>query len=836
METIIRQALDQPNLTDAVKNSFIIKLLAGTASLSTPDANILLDFGLELRIKSNTMTEIQNGDRIISALSATHRQLVWARFHTAWVERIITSMQTNQDYPRNVAMIISIMKKKQVLAITEDEKAEIVQDMEALQKFTEKKCLNPDVKLDYSVQSLFIALFTSLPDTIPLSMSGYIESCWDKGPDNVFLTMPLLFFHLSDTNYECSLAIGHLLQAVPDEYTSVVDPFVQNLSSLELWRLKFVIQRLMSWLVVQGISGFGVWIVAIMESLASRGEFMMLRDIADENAYKASRALTFKRRRDDALAVLRFLLLGYTHSPKLFNNVVQGLIPLLMSCRKPEDLEFSIEVCNLAQILAIHFGDNGEIESKVSKARTFLRLPIVTRIDALQAIRDSSWKKSLQIQNTSAGAGARPKFMQPLGKVGLVNLGNSCFMNSALRALYCSSEFKNAVLSSVQKVDPSKVMTTRLRDTFVGLSTSRLSVFTPSPLYKALPAWLNDGHQQDAAEFTNRLEDEDPISKDALSSFRGVMINQVKCGTCGTVSTKKEDFYDLTVPLPKSEYTDLQSVVDVFPSEEVLSEESDNTYFCDKCQSLQAATRFSMLGALPHNLIVSLNRFEFDIKRSRRVKMNIPIYLSESIQVRVQESQDAQVYDLYGVVIHSGESANHGHYYTYAKEQDEPGSVGAWLLYNDTSISQSFFGGMQQALKSSRDDTPKNQNQARSDLFGGSSSSSHGSNTFNRDREQQTALLYEQQNDFRMEELASKVSALNKITVDIHNEVHGQHALLDQNSNSFNDFGASFATTIKKLNVMASQQLGKSMCWMVGAIVFVFFIVYFILSKTNSPE
>ncbi|KAF9300826.1 Ubiquitin carboxyl-terminal hydrolase 35 [Mortierella antarctica] len=653
----------------------------------------------------------------------------------------------------------------------------------------------------------------------------------------MFLTMPLLFLHLSDTNYECSLAIGHLLQAVPDEYTSVVNPFVQNLSSLELWRLKFVIQRLMAWLVVQGISGFGVWVVAIMESLASRGEFMMLRDIADQHAYKAARVLSFKARRNDAFAVLRFLLLGYTHSPNLFNNVVQGLIPLLMSCRKPEDIEFSTEVCNLAQILAIHFGDNGEIEAKVSKARTFLRLPIVTRIDALQAIRENSWKKSLQIQNTSAGARARPKFTQPLGKVGLVNLGNSCFMNSALRALYCSPEFKNAILNSTQKMDPSKVMTTKLRDTFVGLSTSRLSVFTPSPLYKTLPDWLNDGHQQDAAEFTNRLEDESPISKDALSSFRGVMINRVKCGTCGTVSTKKEDFYDLTVPLPKSEYMDLQSVVDVFPSEEVLSEENHNTYFCDKCQSLQAATRFTMLGALPQNLIVSLNRFEFDIKRSRRVKMNTPVYLSESIQVRgVQESQEAWVYDLYGVVIHSGESANHGHYYACAKEPDKPGSACVWLLYNDTSISQSSFDGIQQALKNSRADTPKNQNQARTDLFGGSSSSSHGSNSFNRDREQQTALLYEQQNDFRMEELASKVSALNKITVDIHNEVHGQHALLDQNSNSFNDFGASFATTIKKLNVMASQQLGKSMCWMVGAIVAVFFIVYFILNRTNSPE
>lgn len=51
METIIRRVLDQPSLTDAVKNAAITQLLAGTASLSTPDANLLLDLGLELRTK-----------------------------------------------------------------------------------------------------------------------------------------------------------------------------------------------------------------------------------------------------------------------------------------------------------------------------------------------------------------------------------------------------------------------------------------------------------------------------------------------------------------------------------------------------------------------------------------------------------------------------------------------------------------------------------------------------------------------------------------------------------------------------------------------------------------
>ncbi|KAG0001717.1 Ubiquitin carboxyl-terminal hydrolase 35, partial [Entomortierella chlamydospora] len=260
-----------------------------------------------------------------------------------------------------------------------------------------------------------------------------------------------------------------------------------------------------------------------------------------------------------------------------------------------EDNAFATEVCNLAQILVIHFGDSDDVGTKVQKARTFLDLPVVTRPEALRTMNEFSWKKSLHIQNTSAGFRRKPAFTQPLGKVGLVNLGNSCFMNSALRALFCSTDFKQAILNDTSKVDSSKIMTTRLRETFSGLATPRLSIIKPSTLYKALPDWLNDGHQQDAAEFTkilfSRLEDEDPISKKALASFHGVVVNQIKCNACGTVSSNKEDFYDLTIPLPRSESADLQSIVDIFPSTEELNEENNNKYFCDNCKSLQAAKR-----------------------------------------------------------------------------------------------------------------------------------------------------------------------------------------------------------------------------------------------------
>ncbi|KAF9199318.1 Ubiquitin carboxyl-terminal hydrolase 35 [Haplosporangium sp. Z 27] len=741
METLIKSILAQPKLQDNLKSAAIAKLLTSTASLSKPDASFLLDLGLDLKSNAKNALEVQAGDRILLAVSIAHRDLFWARFANDWFETQVSTTVTNLDYVRNVPLFIALVKRKEGSALTEEDKQVVAQDMEILQRFAEKSCIKANPPLEHSIQCIFVSLFVALPATRPLTTSDYIEflvdhlavmpsqsdgvplsknaisllkQCWENGTDNIFITISQLFVNLSNDQQECSIGIGHLLQAIPETYTYVVDPFIQSLDSMVLWRLRFTVQRLINWLVTIDIPGIGIWIVAIIESLASRGEFNMLRELTDENAYKIARQFTFKQRRNDAILVLKPMLLGYYHSPTLFNNISNGLLPLLMSCRKsPEDIAFATEVCNLAQTLVIHFGYT-DVGTKVQKARAFLNLPIVTRPEALKIMNEFSWKKGLQIQNTSAGFRRKPAFAQPLGKVGLVNLGNSCFMNSALRALFCSVDFKQAILNDTLKVPTSKIITTKLRETFDGLVTPRLSIFKPSTLYRALPEWLNDGHQQDAAEFTkilfSRLEDEDPASKKTLSSFHGVMVNQVKCDNCGTVSSNKEEFYDLTIPLPRSEYPDLQTIVDVFPSVEELNDENNNKYFCDHCQSLQSAKRHTMLTTLPTNLIISLNRFEFDVQRSRRIKINTPIQLSESIQIKIQDGHELQIYNLYAVVVHTGESANHGHYYTYAKDSIPPEGKSPddeqWLLYNDTSVTISSFEAMKQALASSRADTP----------------------------------------------------------------------------------------------------------------------------------
>ncbi|KAF9900052.1 Ubiquitin carboxyl-terminal hydrolase 35 [Linnemannia zychae] len=691
MEKLIRNVLAAAHLRDNDKKKVIYTLLAGSASaLSEPgDASLLLGLSLELKTASNrTLLDDWTADRILEAVSTARHADFWDFFRTEWFHNRISGIVSNMDYARNITLMVQVARRKEATAQNEDDKLVLEQDVSALRTFAEKTCVSAQPPLDYLlqhqhntppttslrvIQGLFIVMFVNLPGARPLATNDYIQflvdhiasspiasessqglslqstknatsllqQCWEDRPDNVVLTLPHLLYYLADTLKEYPLALGQLVGAVPPNFTTYVEPYIQNMDHSVLWRLQVPIQRLIDWLVTTDMPGIGVWIVSIMEGLASQGEFKILRELADKNAYKIARQLAFSQRRNDAFPVLRCILLGYHHSDVLFKNISQGLIPLVIPCRKtPEEREFATDVCNLAQTLVIHFGDVDDIG------------------------------------NTSAGLRRKAALVQPLGKVGLVNLGNSCFMNSALRALFCSGDFSRAVLSDTVRV------------------------------------------------LFSLMEDEDPASKKALSLFHGTVVNQIKCSVCGTVSSNKEGFYDLAVPLAASESAlDLQAVVDVFPSVEELNEQNNNMYRCDKCQALRAATRYSMLASLPTNLIVSLNRFRFDVQRSRRIKINTPVRLAESIQIKVQDGHELQGYDLYAVIIHTGESANHGHYYTYAKDSgpSATNSDGAssstnsganaagkptWLLYNDTSVTVSSFEAMQQTLTNSRSETP----------------------------------------------------------------------------------------------------------------------------------
>ncbi|RUS27405.1 hypothetical protein BC938DRAFT_483299 [Jimgerdemannia flammicorona] len=128
-----------------------------------------------------------------------------------------------------------------------------------------------------------------------------------------------------------------------------------------------------------------------------------------------------------------------------------------------------------------------------------------------------------------------------------------------------------------------------------------------------------------------------------------------------------------------------------------------------------------------------------------------------------------------------------------------------------------------------RNGTPSSS--ARANLFGGGSAPSA------RQLEQNDNLIYEQQNDVRLQELDDKVAALKNITIDIHREVTDQHRLLDESETSFSSFGAGLTTSFTRLNRMVSTRHKRQLCVYVGVAVAVFLVLYWLGNwATNGPS
>jgi len=329
--------------------------------------------------------------------------------------------------------------------------------------------------------------------------------------------------------------------------------------------------------------------------------------------------------------------------------------------------------------------------------------------------------------------------------VGLVNLGNSCFMNSALQCLFHIPELENYFIKPIvvngikypstyayqHKYFPkprSNVLAqfgNEFQKLFEALNDSRdnrsirpisfrrtLSVFKPGygtaqqqDAHECLVLILDKLHESIkmkvsiniSGEAHNILEERKKYAYNQYKSyieysgysemnklFYGQFEGTVVCKQCLTPSFNYDPYSSLEIEIPNTGST-LYDCLDDYCFNELLSGEEQ--YKCDKCNIKVDATKELKIWTLPRVLIIQLKRFNTRLRKNNRhiscpMKLNMTKYVTHPAAKDLNGNIGLQLYDLVGVIEHSG-TLTGGHYISKCKVD---GGVG-WKLFNDASVS-----------------------------------------------------------------------------------------------------------------------------------------------------
>ncbi|KAK1174891.1 ubiquitin carboxyl-terminal hydrolase 38-like isoform X1 [Acipenser oxyrinchus oxyrinchus] len=501
-------------------------------------------------------------------------------------------------------------------------------------------------------------------------VSTLLQNIWKAEPPTLLLSLQEVFAIISSTDpsFEPSIALASLVQHIPLQMITVLIRSLttdQNVKDASMTRALCRMIDWLSWPLAQHVE---TWVIALLKGLAAVQKFTILIDVTLLKIELVFNRLWYPIVRQGALTVLSHMLLSFQHSPEAFHLVVPHIVHLVQSLKSdglPNSKAFLVQFTELILCMMYQFSGFPDLYESILEAIKELPKPSEEKIKLI--LNQSAWTSQ---SNSLASGLLRLTGKSETGKTGLINLGNTCYMNSIIQTLFMATDFRRSVLSL--NLNGSYTLMKRLQLLFAFLAHTQRAAYAPWNFFEASrPPWFTPGTQQDCSEYLrfllDRLDEEEKTirafklektnpSPDSDSSysdtngivqdapgmdcpsaeppvekgdkktliekmFGGKLSTSIRCMECNSISQKLEPFTDLSLafrPLAKTQQPEL-SYSPSAPENECSSMSSGSTPWSNKSPILvQAAepaggnngSTASVSSALQKHVATNGNTFE----------------------------------------------------------------------------------------------------------------------------------------------------------------------------------------------------------------------------------
>ena len=321
---------------------------------------------------------------------------------------------------------------------------------------------------------------------------------------------------------------------------------------------------------------------------------------------------------------------------------------------------------------------------------------------------------STEISSSSSSVDSQV-FKVITSKIGLRNLGNTCFMNTCLQNLIHTEYFIQQLFLKKHLISSKTPISQKFYEICSDLISYNGSAYSPNqfklefginhsmfsgygqhdtqefcrilledmnkelnevknpPPYKEMPTYKKSKIECDKNFDKIFRERENSLIMDV---FYGQLINIFKC-KCDLETFSFEKILDLPLLLPKDATRTIEQLLDEYFIEEEIQFETK----CEECGKKTVHKKQVKITQPPNVLILSLQRRNERTGRKNDCIVEFPDELDISKYIENDFYNKNGKYTLYGIGNHSG-SMNFGHYYAFIKLNN-----GNWFEYNDSSVT-----------------------------------------------------------------------------------------------------------------------------------------------------